>query len=55
MYLNDKAVKHMCHELSEAQVSAEFMLALDLKVRDIIEKSCAYFQNKKRITEMITK
>ena len=54
-FLNEKAVKQRCHELHEGQVSKEFLIALDVKVEDILKKSCEWFGNKKRITEMVSK
>jgi hypothetical protein len=54
-YLNKKAIVDRCHELHEGQVSTEFLIALDVKVEDILKKSCEWFGNKKRITEMVTK
>jgi len=55
-YLDVKAVKTKCKEINpDAQVSTEFLIALDVKVEDIIKRSTEWYTNKKRITEMVTK
>ena len=58
-YLNEKSIKNRCHELTEAQVGSEFLIALgakiDAEIEQILQKSCIWYTNKKRLTEMVTK
>lgn len=58
-YVNTHEIKKRCKELTDAQVGNEFLIAIgakvDAEVEVIIQKSCAWYTNKKRITEMVSK